>query len=361
MAIATSILEEAKRIHQLLQQEEEVIVTVALFGQPGAGKSSLINRITGQKLAKEGAKTDATLEAKTYDWNGLHLVDLPGYGTTQFPQESYWKQFGIEDFDVFLCVFSGKFRDEDTVFFSQLKQHGKQCIFVRNKCDDLWEDGKTVRELEVEIAADLEKQIRSREKVVFTSCRTGEGIAGLATSIAGVLSGAKQERFYRGAKAYSKGFLDEKRRVCERYVALAAAASAANAINPVPGLDVAVDLSVLLSLFKKIRLTYGLTDERLSTKGHAAPALAQLANNVVKYCAEDGVALLLKSFAGRETLKEVSKWIPLVGTVIAATAGYTIAHAAGRACLGDCHQLANGILERELAATGAVGEKVIDV
>jgi small GTP-binding protein len=358
---STSLFDEAQRIHKLIQEAEEVTVTVALFGQPGAGKSSLINRITGQKLAKEGAKTDATTEQKAYDWNGLHLVDLPGYGTTQFPQESYWKQFGIEDFDVFLCIFSGKFRDEDTRFFSELKARGKQCIFVRNKCDDLWEDGKTVRELEADIAEDLQKQIRSRERVVFTSCRTGEGIADLSQAIASLLQGAKQERFYRSAKAYSKDFLEEKRRVCERFVALASAASAMNAVNPIPGLDVAVDLSVLVSLFKKIRMTYGLTDDRLSAKGQATPALAQLANNALKYFAEDGIALLLKSFAGRETVKEISKWIPLVGTLVAASAGYGITLAAGRACLNDCHALAMGILDREVEAGRAVGGKVIDV
>jgi GTP-binding protein EngB required for normal cell division/uncharacterized protein (DUF697 family) len=355
------LLDEAQRIHKLLQEAEDVTVTVALFGQPGAGKSSLINRITGQKLAKEGAKTDATTEAKRYEWNGLHLVDLPGYGTTMFPEESYWKRFGIDEFDVFLCIFSGKFRDEDTRFFSALKAHGKQCLFVRNKCDDLWEDGKTVRELEAEIAEDLQAQIKSHERVVFTSCRTGEGIADMTQAIASLLNGAKQERFYRGAKAYSKDFLEEKRRVCERFVALAAAASAVNAVNPVPGLDIAVDISVLVGLFKKIKMTYGLTDDRLSAKGQATPALAQLANNAVKYFAEDGIALLLKSFAGRETLKEVSKWIPLVGTVVAASAGYGITLAAGRACLRDCHALAMGILDREVEATRDAGGKVIDV
>ena len=134
-----------------------------------------------------------------------------------------------------------------------------------------------------------------------------------------------------------------------------------NAVNPIPGLDVAVDLSVLISLFKKIRMTFGLTDDRLTAKGQATPALAQLANNAVKYFAEDGVMLLLKSFAGRETVKEVAKWIPLVGTVVAASAGYGITLAAGRACLRDCHALASGILDREVEAARDPGGHVIDI
>jgi uncharacterized protein (DUF697 family) len=183
---------------------------------------------------------------------------------------------------------------------------------------------------------------------LFTSCRTGEGIADLSSSIARLLDGAKYERFVRGAKAYSREFLEQKLKSCDRFVALAAASSAVNAINPIPGLDVAVDMSVLLGLFKKIRSAYGLTDERLRAKDIATPALAQLANNVIKYGAEDGVMALLRRFTGQIAGREIAKWIPLIGQAVAASAGYGITLAAGRAYLRDCHAVAEAILEREL-------------
>ena len=38
---------EAQKIREKLESEKEQTVSVALFGQPGAGKSSLINKMVG--------------------------------------------------------------------------------------------------------------------------------------------------------------------------------------------------------------------------------------------------------------------------------------------------------------------------
>jgi len=92
-------------------------VSIALFGQPGAGKSSLINKIVGKKLADVGVETDKTVDASSYEVNGLRFVDLPGYGTKNFPKENYFDRFNINQFDLFLCVISGKLHQADTEFF----------------------------------------------------------------------------------------------------------------------------------------------------------------------------------------------------------------------------------------------------
>jgi GTP-binding protein EngB required for normal cell division len=82
-----SIHEDAEKIRRKLEEDKATKVRVALFGQPGAGKSSLINKITGKKnLAQAGVETDKTTKAKEYEANGLIFVDLPGYGTTGFPK-----------------------------------------------------------------------------------------------------------------------------------------------------------------------------------------------------------------------------------------------------------------------------------
>jgi GTP-binding protein EngB required for normal cell division len=205
-----SILDELERLRKRKAEIDATTVSIALFGQPGAGKSSLINRLTGQKLAKEGVRTDTTTEPARYDWNGLHLVDLPGYGTATFPGDTYAERFKIHEFDLFLCVFDGKLHQDDTRLFRFLKKLGKVSLFVRNKRDGIWEEGKTIEELEGSIIEDVAHQVGSPEKVYFTSCRTTYGLNDLEDAITEHLHDAKRERWYRSAQAFSEEFLKKK-------------------------------------------------------------------------------------------------------------------------------------------------------
>src|SRR5690554_4266733 len=153
------IYEEAERAREQLKEADAQLVSVALFGQPGAGKSSLINKLVGEKVAETGVETDKTVKEESYEHNGLELVDLPGYGTTKFPKEGYKEQFKLTRFDLFLCVTSGKFLAADTELFRELDAMGKVCIFVVNKHDELWEDDVPLSELEQRKRADIIKQV----------------------------------------------------------------------------------------------------------------------------------------------------------------------------------------------------------
>jgi hypothetical protein len=51
---------DAEAIRKKAEETEKTHVYIALFGQPGAGKSSLINAIVGQPLAKVGVENDVT-------------------------------------------------------------------------------------------------------------------------------------------------------------------------------------------------------------------------------------------------------------------------------------------------------------
>jgi len=344
-----SIHEEAEKIRRRLDEENSSTVSVALFGQPGAGKSSLINKIVGKKVAAVGVETDKTVEAASYEVNGLRFVDLPGYGTKNFPKDGYLERFNIQQFDLFLCVTSGKLHQADTEFFQELSKRKKVCIFVVNKHDELWEDGVSLEVLEQRKIDDIRSHVGQQVNIVFTSCRAGTGLDNLNTEIRNNLDGAKRERWARSAKAYSAQFLQEKRSACDRYVAIAAAASAANGINPIPGADIAVDLSILVKLFSEIREAYGLNDGFLSKlKESAIPVVARLANNAVKYATTEGILLLIKNFLGRQAIKTVAKYIPIIGQAIAAGLGYAITSNVGNSYLNDCHELAEQILENKL-------------
>ena len=101
------IIEDSEKLKQEIDQEEKDLLKIALFGQPGSGKSSLINAIVGKDVAKASQRTDATTDiAEVCAYHGLIFVDLPGYGTAKFPENEFLAKFNIQKFDLFLCVFS---------------------------------------------------------------------------------------------------------------------------------------------------------------------------------------------------------------------------------------------------------------
>ena len=63
---------------------------------------------------------------------------------------------------------------------------------------------------------------------------------------------------------------------------------------------------------------------------------------------KEGIKILLKRFAARQTAKVASKWIPFVGQIIAASLGFFITQQAGYSYRDDCHEVAKAILEDEL-------------
>ena len=69
-------------LEQFARQRKEYEATklkCGLVGRSGVGKSSLINAITGDKLAKVGAGKETTIEAHEYFHRGLVLVLKPAY------------------------------------------------------------------------------------------------------------------------------------------------------------------------------------------------------------------------------------------------------------------------------------------
>lgn len=340
-----SIYDDIEKIKKQIEEENSEPLKIALFGQPGAGKSSIINKLVGERVAETGASTDVTTAADFIPYEGLLLVDLPGYGTSKFPPNEWMSQFNPKEFDLFLCVFSGKFHEADTRFFKELQESGKVCLFVRNMSDQLWEDGKTLEELKQDIIDDVEKQVGSKQNVYFTSCRTSTGFDSLQDAIQESLEPAKKEKYIRYAKAYTVEHLEQKREECKKLVTKYAAIAAANGINPVPGVDISVDLSVMLKLFSQINKAYGLNDAKLAL---LEGALLPVAKKVLDYATKEGLSLLLKRFATKTALKNSSKYVPIVGQVIAASAGYAMTYKAGIHYLDDCHELATEVLKKEL-------------
>ncbi len=335
-------------IEQKAKEAQNTPVFVALFGQPGAGKSSLINAILGEKKAEVGVGNDITTERQDYVWNGLTLCDLPGYGTTKFPAETYFERFDVLSLDVFLCVSSGKLYDNDLKFFTNLVAAGKPCIFVRNKIDSEFEEGKSDEQIRNDIRANFRNLASSTATVVFTSCKTKEGLSELEEAISALLPTLKRERFIRSAKAYSKEFLDQKKSACQSYALAAAAAAAAINAIPVPGVGFAADLAAIGGLFTHIRSDFGLTKTRLDAYQHLVPAIGPIASNIIRYASTEGLLWLLKQFSTRVVVSEFSKYIPILGPIIAGSLSFLTIKMIAYAYIDDCYKLSLEMLERKI-------------
>jgi GTP-binding protein EngB required for normal cell division len=335
---------EAEKIKAKAEAANNIPVRIALFGQPGAGKSSLINAIVGEDVARTGVHTDTTQNLEEYDWNHLILCDLPGYGTEKFPVGTYFEKFKILSFDVFLCVSSGKFLEGDTLFYRELRAEKKPCIFVRNKADTLFQKGLTATEIKDQIVKDLGILVGKNEDVIFTSVVTSEGLDTLTTAILDALPKLKRDRFLRSAKAYSKDFLEEKRKACNRYIVLAAAAAAAANLAPVPGLRFAADLTAVTGLLTAIRMDFDLDVENLTAFEALVPAFGSTIQNVIKAASQEGVLWMMKRYAAPLAAGQLGQFIPFVGQAIAASISFGTIWILTSRYVDDCYEIAEKML-----------------
>ncbi|PHS69729.1 MAG: GTPase Era [Methylophaga sp.] len=120
---------------------------VAIIGRPNVGKSTLINRILGQKLCITSRRPQTTrhriLGIKTTDDSQLIYVDTPGiHIDNKRAMNRYMNRAAassIDDVDVILFLVDGmNWTDEDERVLERLKESAKApVILVINKVDKL--------------------------------------------------------------------------------------------------------------------------------------------------------------------------------------------------------------------------------
>lgn len=122
--------------------EIEGVVNIAVTGQSGVGKSSLINAIRRSKPGSHGwapvGVTETTMEPTMYVFpteQRIRLWDLPGAGTVDFPLATYMDMMGLRYFDYVLLVTSGRFTSTELSLSSNLESHRVPYVMIRTKTD----------------------------------------------------------------------------------------------------------------------------------------------------------------------------------------------------------------------------------
>lgn len=330
---------------------DEEKVKLVFFGQPGAGKSSVINAICGAQVAQAGGVTDTTKEAQLIEHGQVLFVDLPGYGTSRFPQNEYFDTFNPLQYDLFICVFDGKLHKADSDFFRIITEDGKPCIFVRNKADLIYDEGKTEAESREDIRRDILRQTGLQKiDLLFISARADmrQGIAELNNLIDSKMDAARREKYRMAAKSYTQEQLKGKKVVCEKYVSRYGKLAAANGFNPLLGIDAAIDVAILFKMYGDIRGAFGVTKEMAEASRASADTKKYLVSSMTK----QGVAMIVKNMVKRFTAKTMLKFVPLLGQAAAAYMGYRIVRRAGYVYVDACYRVAQEELYKELNIKG---------
>lgn len=161
---------------------------VAILGQPGAGKSSLLKKMTKDKvipLPIIGMETDATNWADDTECNLLSnydnyvFADVPGYDTLSHPVHAFSLFFPFNRFDAFIFVIHGKLHASDENIFRLISQSNKYIIVVRSFSDGIDMHERLPIENDIRKLLALQKSI----PVLFVSNRTGEGVDVVFNSI----------------------------------------------------------------------------------------------------------------------------------------------------------------------------------
>jgi len=158
---------------------------VALAGRPNVGKSTLVNRVVGQKVAIVSDKPQTTRRAirgvaSHEDWQ-LVLVDLPGVQRPRDPLTERMQarmQRELEDSDVALFVLNGeqKIGAGDQFIARAIREVGLPAVTALNKIDRL---GRPRTAETLAAVAELEVQ----GEIFPISAKTGEGVGDLVEHI----------------------------------------------------------------------------------------------------------------------------------------------------------------------------------
>lgn len=333
---------EFKDILDEVKKNEAAYVRIAVIGQPGAGKSSLINALLGKNVAPTGPETDNTVSECVYEYNFQRIVDLPGYATERFSFEKWKEEFSPQQYDIFLYVFRGKFLEEDNKLFSDLEtwneERRRPIFLIRNFSAGL--DGKE----KANISSDISRQIGVKEPahVYFLDMKPPKmGIQELQSAILKTdFSSILIQRLQKGFCAARMEYIYRCREKSSGEISMYTKMAAVNGINPILGADVAVDLGIYFKMFGAIREVYGIDDADLN--GYVALPIAK---KLLELATKEGVVLLLKNFAGRSLVRSMAKFVPFVGQGISAGISYKMADYIGHKYDDDCCEMAKAVMD----------------
>ena len=165
-------------------EDEDDVIRVAVIGKPNVGKSSLVNRILGEKrviVSDVAGTTRDAVDTPFENESGRYIfIDTAGIRRKSKVEERVEKfsvmraQLAIERADVCLILIDGRdgVTEQDTKIAGLAHEAGKASIIVVNKWDLVEKETGTLEKMRKEIQRDL--GFMSYAPIVFISALTGQ-------------------------------------------------------------------------------------------------------------------------------------------------------------------------------------------
>ncbi len=145
--------------------------------------------------------------------------------------------------------------------------------------------------------------------------------------------------------------LESVRKNCRKLVTRRAAISGAASVVPIPGVDIAADVSLLANLLPEINERFGLSPAQMEEynpqmKMLVANGILQIGSRAAgKWITKELVIQLLKKVGVRITAKQAAKYLPLIGQATAAALGFGAMKIVGNQMVDDCYRIVKNTIE----------------
>lgn len=168
------------------EDEDGETIRVAIIGKPNVGKSSLVNRISGENRCIvsdiAGTTRDAIDTEIENEFGKFVLIDTAGLRRKNKVEDVIEKysnlraQMAIERADVCAILIDAEvgFTDQDSKVAGLAHEAGKGCVIVVNKWDAIEKDQDTMAEYRKKLEKDF--SFMSYAPFVFISAKTGQRI-----------------------------------------------------------------------------------------------------------------------------------------------------------------------------------------
>ncbi len=166
------------------EEDESDIINVAIIGKPNAGKSSLVNKISGEERSIvsniAGTTRDAIDTRVENEFGTFNFIDTAGLRRQSKVEDKIEKysvmraKMAVERSNVCVIMIDGVdgFTEQDSKVAGIALEQGKACIIAVNKWDIVEKDGTTMDKYRKKLMNDF--SFMPFAPIIFISAKTGQ-------------------------------------------------------------------------------------------------------------------------------------------------------------------------------------------